>query len=103
MDAVSVHEMYVHAKLMITRRVRRQFALPHISRTDISGHKNESFEALLLPYENCAQQLSLTPKQISTRFPNALEGIALDFFHTHLSMNTPFSKIVQAMSRQFNS
>ena len=36
-------------------------------------------------------------------FLNALEGIALDFFHTHLSMNAPFSKIVQVVSRQFNS
>ena len=35
--------------------------------------------------------------------PNALEGTALDFCHTHLSMDAPFPKIVQVISRQFNS
>ena len=40
---------------------------------------------------------------MSMCFPNALEGTALDFFCTHLSMNEPFPKIVQFMSRQFNS
>ena len=68
-----------------------------------SGQKNESFETLLLRYETCARQLSLKPKQMSMCFPNALEGTALDFFHTHLSMDSPFPKIVQVMSRQFNS
>ena len=36
-------------------------------------------------------------------FPNAVEGTALDFLHTHLSMDAPFPKIVQVMSRQYNS
>ena len=68
-----------------------------------SGHKNESFETLLLRYETYARQLSLTPKQMSMCFPNALEGTDLDLFHTHLSMDTTFPKIVQVMSCQFDS
>ena len=36
-------------------------------------------------------------------FLNALEGKALDFFHTQLSNDAPFPKNVQVMSRQFNS
>ena len=66
-------------------------------------HKSQSFEILLLRYETCAKQLSLSCKQISLCFPNALEGTALEFFHTHLTMDTPFDKIVLVMSRQFNS
>ena len=35
--------------------------------------------------------------------PNALKGIAIDFYSTCLSMKAPFLKIVRGMSRLFNS
>ena len=68
-----------------------------------TGHKIESFETLLLRYETYAKQLSLNIKEMSLCFPNSLEGKALEFFYTHLLMETLFDKSIRMMTRQFNS
>ena len=51
----------------------------------------------------CARWLSLTPNQMSICFPDTAEGVALEFFQTHFSTDSPFTKISQAMSRLLNS
>ena len=40
---------------------------------------------------------------MSICFQNALQGTALDVFHTHLCTDALFPKIFQAMSPHFNS
>ena len=71
----------------------------HFKNRHYSGHKNESFETILLGHDICARQLSLSSRQMPMCFPNAHEAVALNILHTRLSMDTPFSKIVQSMSR----